>query len=353
MLRTRSSIHSPAGFSLVEIMVALVIGSLAAIIMLQVFALSEERKRTTTSGGDAQSNGVLAFYQLQRDIAQAGYGFSATSLFNCNTVWPVASGSNITTPVRLAPVTINPGTAIIPAGDADTDTLLVIYGNNNGQPQGNLILAQSGASNTVQMPTSFTVGDRVIAGPATCTANLALDRVTATTASTVTVATGGAGTTLYNLGPAPSILAYAIRNSTLTVCDYLVNDCGITADKDKPSIWVPIAYNIVSMRAVYLRDAAGAMDGIVDTRDQTTPTTACGWARLPAVNLALVARSGQFNKDIVTAAAPSWSDNANAPIGGAGGALAADASWKNYRYKVFESVIFLRNVGWMGVQPGC
>jgi type IV pilus assembly protein PilW len=336
-------------------MVALVIGSLAAIIMLQVFALSEERKRTATSGGDAQSNGVIAFYQLQRDISQGGYGFSATSLFNCSTVWPVASGSNIATPIRLAPVTINPGVAIIPAGDANTDTLLVMYGNNNGQPQGNLILAQSGANNTVQMPTSFAIGDRVIAGPATCTANLVLDRVTATTASTVTVATGGAGNTLFNLGPAPSILAYAVRNGTLTVCDYLVNDCGIAADKDKPSIWVPLAYNIVSMRAVYLRDTSTTMNGIEagEPHDQTTPTTGCGWARVPAVNLALVARSGQFNKDVVTAAAPDWSDNPNAPVGGAGGALATDASWKNYRYKVFESVIFLRNVGWMGVQTGC
>ena len=54
--RPHHSRHS--GFGLVEIMVALVIGMLAAIVMMQVFALSEERKRTTTNGADIQSNTI-------------------------------------------------------------------------------------------------------------------------------------------------------------------------------------------------------------------------------------------------------------------------------------------------------
>lgn len=80
---TTSPDHREAGFGLVEIMVGVVIGMLAIIVMMQVFSLSEERKRTTTGGGDAQSTGVIAFYQLQRDLGQAGYGFGTTELFNC------------------------------------------------------------------------------------------------------------------------------------------------------------------------------------------------------------------------------------------------------------------------------
>ena len=87
------------GFSLVEIMVGLAIGMLAVIVILQVFALSEGRKRTTTSGGDAQSNGALMLYQLQQEIGQAGYGITAVNLMNCNLRWPVASGANIVTQV--------------------------------------------------------------------------------------------------------------------------------------------------------------------------------------------------------------------------------------------------------------
>lgn len=368
MSRTKKfSLHRLAGFGLVEIMVAMVIGMLAAIIMLQVFALSESRKRTTTSGGNAQSNGAIMFYQLQRDIGQAGYGFSSVGLFRCNATWTVASGSSIGTAIPLAPVTINPATSIIPAGDGNTDTLLIMYGNTNGEPQGNVINSQSGAVSNVQMPSAFAVNDRVIAAPAACSSNLTLDRITATSATTVTTATSAAGTTLYNLGPAPTVLAYAVRQGKLTVCDYMVNDCGISANTSNSSIWVPIASNIASMRAVYARDTSGTMDGIPDTPyDQTAPTTSCGVARISAIDLILVARSGQLEKEVVTTTAanapkpvnaPTWAWSATVPIVATGGTLGpgtgTDEPWQHYRYKTFEGVVPIRNVAWMGVPTGC
>jgi type IV pilus assembly protein PilW len=364
LLRMPKLLNRPAaGFGLVEVMVSLVIGMIAVIIMLQVFALSEQRKRTTTGGGDAQSTAAIALNQLQHDVGQAGYGISAVGLFNCNLTWKLPSGTSIATAIPLAPVTVNPATTIIPAGDVNTDTLLVIYGNSNGQPQGNPINAQATTVNTMQMPSAFAVGDRVIAAPGACTANLLLDSVTATAATTVTVATGGSGTILYNLGQAPSVLAYAIRGGNLTVCDYQANDCGLATNVGDSSIWAPIANNVVSMRAVYWRDTSAPMDGIPDSNghDQSTPTTACGWARTSAVGLVLVARSAQNEKDLVTFTAtnvgkpinaPTWSENATVPI-----VLGADTGatdpWKFYRYKVFETVMPIRNVGWMGVPQGC
>lgn len=363
-----------AGFSLVEIMVGLAIGMLAVIVILQVFALSEGRKRTTTSGGDAQSNGALMIYQLQRDIGQAGYGFAAPGMFNCNVTWAVASGADIATAVPLAPVTINPATTIIPAGDPNTDRLLIVFGNGNGQPQGNTITAQASAVYTVQMPSSFTagavgVGDRVIAAPTVC-GGLIFDRITAVATNTVTVATGAIGTTLYSLGPIPTVRAYAIRSGNLTMCDYIINDCGLDANKTNPSIWVPMASNIVSLKAQYARDAVGTMVGIPDTFDQITPGSSadtsgipagCGWARTSAVRLAVVARSNQFEKGLVTTTAlnvnypvnaPTWDGNAGAPIV-LGLDTAGDDSWKHYRYKVSQTVVPIRNVVWMGVPTGC
>lgn len=354
MLTSKKSLQFRSGFGLVEIMVGLVIGSLAAIVMLQTFSLAEERKRTTTGGGDAQSTGAIAFYQLQRDIAQAGYGFSALELFNCGVTWALASGSNIPNPVPLAPVAINSN--LVPAGDANTDTLLVMYGNTNGQPQGNSIEARAGAVYTVQMANAFAVGDRVIPGP--CGANHFIDRVTATAASSVTVATGMAGTTLYNMGPSPTILAYAIRGGNLTVCDFTTNNCSNADDVDDPAVWAPLASNVVSMRARYARDLSGTMDGIPDTPyDQTTPTTGCGWARISAINLTLVARNSQYEKEAVTQNAPTWAGSA-APSGAPSNAtapivLSGDSQWQHYRYRVFEGIVPIRNVVWMGVQTGC
>ena len=336
--------YSETGFSLIEIMVGIAIGMFAIIVMLQTFSLFEGRKRTTTSGSDAMSEGVMALYALQRDIRQAGYGLSALDILGC----PVTiSGVSI----DLAPVTINPPTAIVPRTgiDANTDTLLVIYGNSEGQPQGVAYVA-----NTVNpTPDNHYV---VIDSPCT-----------AAPISSGETSRAVAGT-FYDLGPSPKILAYAVRSGNLTMCDYLARDCSDAAN------YAPIANNIVSLRAQYGHDTAtpnplpaGSTPGVpdpqtgiipayrVDSYDQTQAqdlplgaTAACKWARTGAIRLALVARSTLFEKDLVTTAAPVWDGSDGAPID-----LSANDDWGYYRYKVFQTVVPLRNVTWMGVQEGC
>ena len=354
-------------------MVALAIGMLASIVILQMFSLSEERNRTATSGGDAQSNGVLTFYQLQSNIARAGYGLNSLILFNCRTTWSVASGNNLTKSLALAPVTVNPvdanGAAIIPAGDPNTDTLLVMYGNGDGQPEGNRSDTSTSPNYTIQMPSSFTVGDRVIAAPAAatgCAAGLIVDRIAAVAATTVTVAIGASGTSLFNLGRGPNglaiagvqngptVLAYAIRNGNLTSCDFMVNDCSNGANTGDATVWEPLASNVVSLRAEYGRDTSATMTGVVDAYDQTTPTSACAWARVAALRVGLVARSAQFEKTSVTPAAPTWDGSADVAIDLSKNPNgSANPNWTNYRYKLFQSVVPLRNITAMGVPTGC
>jgi type IV pilus assembly protein PilW len=316
--------------------------------------------------------------------------------------------------VEIAPVTINPvsntggvATAVLPAGDANTDTVLIMYGNGNGEPQGNTVIAYTAPVYTMQMPTAFAVGNRVVAAPAgtpsaACTTDLIIDRVTLVATTTVTTAVGAAGVALFNLGagpdsenaaitaanPAngPSIWAYAVRGGNLTVCDFTVNDCSLDASKGDSAVWVPVASNIVSLRATYWKDTSIPADGIPDAdtntvkaHDQVQPTTGCLWAKVPSVNIALVSRSEEpehhpENPDLefvtktardVTAPAqpnaPAWSQaasaalNATAPIVGATGTLGPDTSanegWKRYRYKTFEATIPLRNLGWLTKVP--
>ncbi len=370
--------NSAAGFSLVEIMVALVIGMVAAIVILQMLALSEQRKRTTTSSGESQSDGVISFYQMARDVGQGGYGFTAQSLFNCNATWKVplggAAATAIATAVPLAPVTIN--SALIPAGDANSDTVLVMYGNSGNQPQGNVIYSEDATTKiyTTQMPASFAPGDRVIALPEAGCNNppITLDSITATAALNVTVATGAAGVTngtLYDLGPGPTILAYAVRNGNLTVCDFTLYDCAAAANASDTTKWVSIASNIVILRAQYGRDTLTTAPTVatpptyakVDTWDQTTPTGNCAWTRVIAVRFALVARNNQIDTDanLVTAInqnAPVWAGSTGTDadtIDLSATAVAAGATWQNYRYKVIQSVVPIRNVAWMGVPVGC
>src|SRR5882672_11060200 len=77
---------SERGFSMVELLVAMLIGLIGMIIIFQVFEVSEGIKRTTTSGGDAQQNAVIALYTMERDFKNAGMGFNDTTFAGCNIV---------------------------------------------------------------------------------------------------------------------------------------------------------------------------------------------------------------------------------------------------------------------------
>ena len=396
--RTLSQRRAAArGFSLVEIMVALVIGMIATTVVLQLFADSERRNRTASGTADAQSTGMMAFYQLQNNIQKAGYGISAISLLNCPTQWPITNGTTIAKSVVLAPVSINPkdasGADLLPAGDFGSDTLLIFFGNGNSQPQGSKLSGQpSGNQYPLQSTVDLAVGDRVILSPdnttSACSAGLNIDRVTAVSNTNVTVAhgysAGGAEPALFNLGlgpdgnnaapstafpnNGPTILAYAIRNQTLTVCDFTVHDCSASSSASDNSVWVPLATNLVSLRAVYMKDTSSPMDGTPDAdgHNQTQPATACDWVRTSAINLALVARSDEVehnpehpDQEWVTSTtnAPNWSDNAIAPLSTASSAwrqnLGDTDAWRKYRYKTFESVVSIRNIAWMGVPDAC
>jgi len=331
-------------------MVGLVIGMVAVVVIMQVFALSEGSKRTTTSGDDAQTNGAIALTIIQRDLRQAGFGTGAFPILGCNVALPAPATWTLS---AMAPVTINH--ASIPAGDANTDTVTIVFGNGVDSTEGDRVISQpipGPTVYTVTTPTAFAVGDRVIALPPTTPSpcNLTMEAATNVTASppNVTVATGVAGVsngTLYNAGPSPRVLVYAVRGGALTVCDYTQNDCSLVANQNLSTVWVPIGDNIVSLRADYGQDTSAPMDAVVDSYDRTTPTTACGWIRVSAIRIAVVARNAQVDKTTVTASAPTWAGAASAAFD-----LSSNTSWQNYRYRSFETTVPLRNISWQGKQ---
>ena len=360
------------GFSLIEIMIGLLIGALSSLVVLQMFALSEQQKRTISESGNSLVNGALALDALESELRKSGYGpIANANLIGCDVVLP--SGASLAT---LVPTAINPPS--IPAGDANTDRLLVAYGSGSAATEEVTIIAQPGLRvYTVDTPMSFSSGDRVIVeNGRTSPCNLRVDTVASVSGANVTVVTGVSGMAkgrLYNLGrvetprqmdQSPQIMAYAIRGGNLTACDYILNDCSSTAAVADPTVWVPIANNIVSLRAQYGRDTttvSPTRDGIVDFYDQAVAvppavsSITCGWARIVAIRLAMVARSPQFEHDTVTTVAPTWSGSvavtnrsAAAPI-----TLSADANWQHYRYRVFETLVPLRNMAWIRMIGSC
>jgi len=379
------------GFSLLEMMIAVVIGMFSVLVIMQVMSGTATSRRIAVGGGDAQLNGVSAIRALQLDLEQAGLGLQSFNILGCGLSYLLPSGSAVNL-TALAPVMVNPPVALVPAGDANTDTLLVISGNSGSPSEGDLMTAATSAgAYIVTTPDSFQPNDKVIAAPSTRATNCSLQAAAVSTVSgsTLNLAGGTAGlpngSIAYNLGGAPTVRAYAIRNGDLTVCDYLATNCGSTGSTTPvdPLVWAPVASNIVSLRVQYARDTSGitggtsVMDGVVDTYDQTTPGDGsnadnaaaipvfCKWARVVGLRLAVVARGQQYDKTLSYVGGPNltalqgsttivnktvlpaltWTGAAGAPI------TLAGTDWDRYRYAVVQTALPLRNMIWQGSQP--
>lgn len=351
--------HRNTGFSMVEIMVGIVIGLISTIIIMQVFASFEGQKRTTTGGSDAQTNGVVSLYTVERDIRMAGYGFADAT--GC--ALARSFGGTALAPLTLAPVTINNGASGAP------DSITILSGNKSSWSVPVRVISVHAQAAT-QFNTNATLGIaqgdlmiafETVAGTPTCTlfqvdnANPVLNPIVHTAGNwngnSAIFPAGGYSTDalLMNVGSLMSHTYSIDASSNLIFTDY-----ASATNTNSSQILSP---DIVSMQAEYGFDTrAGAQtDSQVDTWSATMiDADASGITgdagdigRIYALRLALVARSGLLEKADpatgtcnTTTASPVW----------AGGAisLAADANWQCYRYKTFETVVPLRNTIWGG-----
>jgi len=354
------------GLSLVELMVAVVIGLVGVLVIFQVFAVSESYRRSTTSGGDAQQNGAVAMYTLERELRQGGWGFNTTLAVGCDVLaWESSIGAIPTFPMVPARILTGPANGsdtievnygsqsdmVVPTSLLLTSTPATPYSVSNiygfyKQPDnkgGNVILVvESGMPCTLAQVTDLQGGDasNVIRHEA----NAAGATYNKPGGLAQTYTNAGA---VYNLGGSPSHNVYAIDaagNLTLTP--------GLTS-----SAQTIVAEGIVQMKAQYGKDdgvnngtvtlggSYTANDGVVDGWSTAQPTTQAQWAQVLAVRVGLVARSANPEKPSVqggncdtTTAAPSW-------MGGSFD-LSANAAWQCYRYKVFQTTVPLRNMLW-------
>jgi len=386
-MRTPTPLHRQTGFSLIEIMVGLVIGMATVVIMLQMLSNAEASKRITAGGNDAQTNSTMALYTLERDIRASGYGISSFSILGCNLSYtPSSESSPVTIPMAtttIYPSDATPASTIVPPGDAHTDTLLIMYGTADGSSEGDPLITTSSPGNyQVATPSAITLGNNYIGTylvsqtavrPSPC--SLTIDTVTAVSGSMVSVTPGVSGlpvgSIIFNLGNKPVIHAYAIRNGTLTMCDYMVNNCGNGAYTADSTVWVPVASNIVGLHAQYGHDnsnVGSTMTGVVGTYDQITPGSPadksgqpiyCSLARTMSVRLAVVARSNTYDKNAPLANTPTWSgstvvSNSSSPPTNPTAVTfdlsGGNANWQQYRYKTLETTVPLRNAIWQGGQ---
>lgn len=358
------------GFSLVEILVAMVISLLGTIIIFQVFEVSEAIKRTTTSGGDAQQNGLLAMIAVERDARMAGFGVNYPPLLGC-----LVNGRQDTRDFtfRLAAV------EIADEGSAAGDAVTFVYGSSSLLLTPPKLVASTTTVSTlfeVDNRYGFTLNDFVVAGQVgSTTKQCSLAQATAlpdvvgqrdeihrTTGDYNTDNlsdpydawdnTAQSGGRLFNLGAAPAAITYAVDSGTAQ----LVGTNIITGATSNI-----ISEGIVQLQAEYGKDTTATADGQVDVWDTVAPTTADGWSRVLALRMAVVARSAAAEKPGTDGICRDINDptdpvkpltDPTKRLKWAGGSIdvtyltTAAADWTCYRYRIFETLVPLRNQIW-------
>lgn len=363
--------HAERGVTLIELMVGLVIALLSSIVIAQVMAFAEGQKRSAISGSDAQVNGALALYSLQRDVEMSGYGLSATSVgLGCTIKSPNYTSSN-GGDRTLAPVLITNGASgasdsirIIGSGKASFSVPIRVTGihpktgagstafavaNNMGVQTGDLMIAVPPVPSSTDTCTVFKVNAASSAG---FIPHAVGDPGSWNQADNAVYPAAGYPNDSYliNIGPGLVDKTYSISaGGSLQLREF---DGLPTAANLTPLEMFP---QIVNLQAFYGKDSNG--DGTIDVYDTVQPTTGLEWSRVMALRIALVARSGQFENEDVTPSAPVWDLGSTPTVTGSTACgtsqcltlnVNADVTtdWRRYRYKVYDTVIPLRNLLW-------
>jgi type IV pilus assembly protein PilW len=397
---------SNAGFSLIEIMVGMVMGLISMVIVMQVFATFEGQKRTTTSGSDAQTNGGVGLYTIERDIRMAGYGFADAIGCTVNTAQPTLINSTLAvSSFVLAPVTIIQGVGGLP------DTISVMASNKQnwsvpvrnvtdhslnpglfhvstiiGMAQNDLLIAyETDNAGTlvktctlVQVSNAAPIIDPVVNNPGSWNAP-AIFPAADYTVNAMLLNVGSLMVHYYSLDANSNLITMAYDSTTNTGLD-VVNDPAQILSPDVvnlqaqygfdtrsnaniPNVCFPTGSGLGFTPPVGVN--ASGQCSIVDTWSDNPPVDI---SRIYAIRFAVVARSGLKEKPDqttgicnTTTTSPTWARDSTNPAG-----IVIDVSknpngqypkkddgitpdpneWKCYRYKTFETIVPLRNAIW-------
>jgi type IV pilus assembly protein PilW len=347
-----------AGLSLVEVMVAVLIGLIGILIITQAYITGDRFNRSTLGEGGAQTNGLIALYSVERDVRLSGYGIANSGALGCGEIhWyydPAYSGSmGGTLPdIELAPVLIT-----VTAGEPDQIT--VMYGTEAERmmPSSITNFVPSSSEVTVDGTAGFQVNDLILlVNAAGCT----LGKITqvqpgpqklqlnpGASAPYNPPAWGsfptayGSGDMIMNLGN-PIVRSYSIFNRKLRVTDGLLQS-GASTPRD-------LVDGILDMRAEYGKDTDN--DGVVDAWNNVKPVNSAEWTGVLALRMAVLARIGNFERPSVSGGDCDATTAANAPTWSGAtqftkiDVVTVTSEDRCYRYRVFETTIPLRNMIW-------
>jgi type IV pilus assembly protein PilW len=387
------------GMTLVELMVAMVIGLGVTLAISSVLIASENHKRTTTSTNDAQQTGSYGFYALDKALRGAGSALAASAFptdvgvlgchLNAGAILPRAGAfpapfagflPGATNTLKVAPVLIGK----TQSQDGVSDVIMVMSGSGSAGGVSRQITGGGSVSTAIlDNIVGFANNDLVLVSQSGVPDCL-MEQVTALAPPTPTLnfggiystATGGATTmaalaanTSSYVTPLGNAAANNIQfllfgldtNRTLYSYDLLQNlNVWAGVGNDSPQA---IADGIVQMNALYGIDTNG--DGKQDAWTAPDATTAPAWdintvmnspvqmKQIVSVRIALVVRGQYYDLNGGTAAvpipvSPPTLTIFNGLVNSAGTSLAKpinlNATERQFRYRVFEFTVPLRNM---------
>ena len=348
------------GLTLVEVMVAVVIGMIGILVITQAYLVSDNFNRATLGEGGAQLNGLVALYSIERDLRMAGWAINNAQARGCgNMYWQYngtysANNAGGTLPnVRVAPVVITADTVT----PANPDTVTILYGTDGERMMPSAVNAYSGGTPDISVDGAdgYNVNQLILIVSASgCTlrgisaVQAVSQKLEMATTAALQQNPGGWGSfattaptkddSVLNLGT-PVLRTYLISSGKLASDDGLLAN-GVATRTE-------VVDAIVDMRALYGKDTNA--DNIVETYNNTTPTTAAGWQQVLSVKIGILARIGIFEKPSTsggncdaTTTAPTWSGGGFPAVNIA----TVTSQDRCYRYRVFETTVPLRNMIW-------
>jgi type IV pilus assembly protein PilW len=362
-VRERGARGRQRGMSLVEILVAMAIGLIGMLVITQAYLATDKFNRSTLGESGAQTNGTVALYTLARDIRMAGYGVSSAAA--CGKInWYYDPNYSTNLGGTLPDITLEPIYITVTPGQPDQIT--TIYSTSGRPVPGTLSSTMPAASSELNVDGTggYDEGDLVVlvnkSGTVSCT--MAQISQVQGVASKLQHNPGvdapynppGAGLfpayqkddLVFDLGN-PRVRNYSIVNGRLRVTEALATATG-AAPYD-------LVDGIVDLRAEYGKDNGvdngtvtnsvyTANDGVVDSFSNTTPASGAEWQQVLGVRLAVLARIGVYEKPTAgvctaTTVAPTWAN-------GTRSFTLPEGLPSCYRYRVFETLVPLRNLIW-------
>ena len=362
------------GFGLVEVLVGLGIGMMAMVVVMQVFSQSEGQKRTTTGGADAQSNGAIALYMIERDTRNAGWGMQGGQYANCATTFTYCDGSEECGggTGELAGFSLS-SVQITDGGNKPDKITAQFFANPNldtfrypANTKLRSTMPQPSSELNVSSTAGCKEGDMVLVQQA---GNCTLMQVTTVQDQALKIQHNpGAhgiyhppanyqnsnGWPAYTTGASLSCFS-APANAPLFQRSYAINSVLRQLLRSDNSVTPATTDEVAAPEIVDLQAQYGVAPANSQSVNEWVDATG-GWVtpnvtdrkRIKALRIALVARSSQYEKPEPEQACATttadmvakWSAWAKFSTG------SYPADWQCYRYKVFETVVPLRNVLW-------